>query len=255
MIVGGDSLIGSALSNYWRNENIPAHVSTRQEEKVSNNCPLINLHEPDSFQYLDNYQSAVICAAITDMAECEKTPNKTRAVNVTATIELIKNLSAKKTHIVFLSTNQVFDGEMPMQKPDAPHGPINEYGKQKAEVENFVINIPNACILRLTKVMHPGMGLLNNWMKSLSNGKPISAFRDMTLSPISINDVIKKINSLIRQKATGIFQLSGAQDITYLEFARTFAKKHGYSPHLVKEGSWKGKLDFTPPKFMSLMNI
>ena len=138
LIIGGDSLIGSTLSSYWHQKNILYHASTRHKEKASDSHPMIDIREIQSFQNLNNYKSAVICAAVTDMAACEIKPIESRAVNVTATIELIKKLINKKTHIVFLSTNQVFDGERPYQKPYAPHNPINEYGRQKAEVEAFL---------------------------------------------------------------------------------------------------------------------
>ena len=91
--------------------------------------------------------------------------------------------------------------------------------------------------------------------KSLSNGQPIFAFSDMSLSPVSINDVIQKIDSLVRQKAKGIFQLSGVKDISYFDFAKEFAKENGFSEKLVREDFWKDKIQFAPPNFTSLVNI
>ena len=255
LIIGGDSLIGSTLSSYWHQKNILYHASTRHKEKASDSHPMIDIREIQSFQNLNNYKSAVICAAVTDMAACEIKPIESRAVNVTATIELIKKLINKKTHIVFLSTNQVFDGERPYQKPYAPHNPINEYGRQKAEVEAFLKYVSSSCILRLTKVIHPGLALLKKWEKTLSNGQPIFAFSDMSLCPVSINDVIQKMDSLVRQKAKGIFQLSGVKDISYFEFAQEFAKENGFSEKLVREDFWKDKIQFAPPNFTSLVNI
>ena len=255
LIAGGDSLIGSALSDYWAKENIPFHASTRQEEKVTNDCPLIDLDNPDSFQRLNNYQSAVICAAITDMAVCENNPIKTRMVNVTGTVELIKRLAQNGTHYVFISTNQVFDGQHPIQKPNLKRKPLNKYGFQKAEVEIFIERLENTCILRLTKVISPELPLLKNWLAILSKGEPISAFIDMTLSPISLNQVIKKIDLLVRKRASGIFQLSGRNDISYYEYAKVFAKENGFSSKLVKTDSCKDKLQFIHPKFTSLENI
>ena len=255
LIVGGDGLIGSALSDYWVKNNILFHASTKHKNRVSDYRPLIDLNNTNTFQNLKIYKSAIICAAITDIKECEKNPGKTRKVNVVGTVKLIKKFVEKGSHIVFLSTNQVFDGQHPMQNPNAARKPTTEYGKQKTEVESFVKNISNACILRLTKVMYPGMELLNKWMKSLSNGKPISAFTDMTLSPISINDVIIKIDSLVRQKAIGIYQLSGERDISYFEFAQEFAVSNGYSEKLVVKDSWENKLPFIPPVYTSLVNV
>ena len=255
LVVGGDSQIGTVLSNYWLENNIPFHTSTRYKKMVADNCHLIDLNNTGTFQNLKIYKSAIICAAVTDIAECEKNPNRTRKINVEGTVELVKQFSRKGTHILFLSSNQVFDGQHPMQKPNAPRSPITEYGRQKVEVEAFLENLSNVCILRMTKVIHPGLEILRKWKKSLSEGQPILAFTDLSVSPISINDVVKKIDILARQKASGIFQISGGNDISYFEFAKEFAITNGFPKELVKKDSYKKKLKFTPPKFTSLINI
>ena len=166
LIVGGDSAIGTALSKYWENRKILFHSSTRHKELQSDSRPVYDLANTRTFKKLLDYDSAVFCAAITDMLACEHKPKKTRSVNVSGTIDLIKKLSINKTHILLLSSNQVFDGKYPFQHCCTPRNPINEYGKQKAEVEEFIENIPNSCILRLTKVLHPDLRLLKNWKKS-----------------------------------------------------------------------------------------
>ena len=255
LIISGDSTIGHALSNYWSDRKIPFHASSRSMVNASEKGPLIDLAEKDTFRNLNDYQSAVLCAGVSNMLSCENNPSKTRFINVTGTITLMTKLTKKGTHIVFLSTNAVLDGKYPNQKPDTTRNPINEYGKQKAEVEVFIDNLSNACILRLAKVIHPGLTLFKKWEQSLSNGQPIFAFKDMTLSPVNIDDVIKKIDTLVKQKATGIYQLSGARDITYYEFAQDFAEMNGYSRNLVTKDTWEGKLGSEPPKYTSMLNV
>jgi hypothetical protein len=69
LVIGGDSQIGSALSDYWHENNIPFHATTRHKKKVSDNRLIIDLNNIDTFQNLKIYKSAIICAAITDIAE------------------------------------------------------------------------------------------------------------------------------------------------------------------------------------------
>ena len=254
LVVGGDSQIGLALSDFWRENNIPFHASTRHKGTVSNNCPLIDLNNVETFKNL-KYKSAIICAAITDIAECENNPNKTRKVNVEGTIKLVNQFSKKGIHIVFLSSNQVFDGEHPFQNSNAARNPITEYGRQKAETEIIIERLPHTCVLRLTKVIHPDLPILKNWEEKLSIGEKIYAFSDMTLSPISIEDVVTKIDNLVRNRSEGIFQLSGNFDISYYEFAQKFTKEHGFPKKLVIKNSWKNILTYAPPKFNSLVNV
>ena len=163
LIVGGESTIGAALSNFWTEKNIPFRASTRNTELLLNSRLFIDLSQPHTFSDISGYKSAVICAAITEMSVCENNPIETKSVNVSGTIELIKRLSSINTYVLFLSTNQVFDGKHPNRKPDASRNPISEYGRQKAEVEIFIGSIPNAGVLRLSKVILPDLELLIKW--------------------------------------------------------------------------------------------
>jgi dTDP-4-dehydrorhamnose reductase len=255
LIVGGDSLIGSALADYWSEMNNLFHSSTRNKGKVSINRPLIDLSDIKTFRQLDKYSSVVICAGITSVEECEKNPEKAAEINVNSTIDLIKKLSLSKTHIVFLSTNHVFDGQNQLERPDSVRNPITQYGRQKAKVEVFIEKQPNTSIIRLTKVIHQDLPLIKDWIIKLSNRDSIYAFKDMMLSPIKIEEVIKKINLIVQKRSKGIFQISGRKDISYYELAQQLAKENGYSPLMVKKDSWKNKLNFTPPNFTNLYRV
>ena len=42
LIIGGDSTIGQALSDYWNEKRVPHNSSTRREEQVSENRPFVD---------------------------------------------------------------------------------------------------------------------------------------------------------------------------------------------------------------------
>lgn len=77
-------------------------------------------------------------------------------------------------------------------------------------------------MLRLTKVIHPGLPLLKQWQASLQSGQPIEAFADMYLAPISMGEVVLRIDNLIRNRESGIFHLSGECDVSYYCFAKEY---------------------------------
>ena len=134
------------------------------------------------------------------MEQCEENKVNTRKINVRGVKNLIKILSNNKIHIVFLSSNAVFDGKKPYVESTDKHCPINEYGQQKAEIEKFILEkIPNASILRLTKIIHQEMKLLTGWSKKLKNNQKIYAFSDLTFSPISLEKVLHKISLLSKK--------------------------------------------------------
>ena len=124
----------------------------------------------------NHYNAVVFCAADTKLADCEEHPEVTAKINVEATIALANFLRLRGAHLLLLSTNQVFDGSLPNRKVSEQVCPVNEYGRQKAEAERLILQMPRSAVLRLTKVVHSDLPLLKQWESSLQAGQPIEAF-------------------------------------------------------------------------------
>jgi dTDP-4-dehydrorhamnose reductase len=88
-------------------------------------------------------------------------------------------------------------------------------------------------VLRLGKVVAPVMPLIENWAAALTAGQPVSAFRDMPLAPTPIDLVARAIGALMRDRASGVYQLTGPRDASYAELGRFFADRLGADPALV----------------------
>ena len=223
LIVGGDSAIGKELSLYLKTKKIPHCSSTRQFKLISEYRPYIDLAK-NEWKDLDkyNFDAVVFCAAITKLSVCEEFPNLTHEVNVRGTSALAKYLIERGSRILLLSTDKVFDGSKMKYFSKDQVKPICEYGRQKVEVEKIILGTPNSVILRLTKVIHPGLPLLIKWSNELQMGRAIYAYTDMYLSPISIEKVIKKIEQLLSKKMTGIIHLYGDEEVSYYNFAKQY---------------------------------
>jgi dTDP-4-dehydrorhamnose reductase len=143
--------------------------------------------------------------------------------------------------VLFLSTNQVFDGSVPNVPADAPHAPQSEYGWQKARAEEALLELmahgAPVAILRLAKVVSGSMPLIDDWARKLAAGQPIRAFNDLTLAPTPTQMVCAAIGALLEDRADGIFQLTGPRDVTYAEVGRFLAAHLGADPALVEETS------------------
>jgi dTDP-4-dehydrorhamnose reductase len=92
-------------------------------------------------------------------------------------------------------------------------------------------------ILRLSKVVSPGMALVAGWVDALIAGKPIRAFADMTMAPTPTALVVAAIAALMADRRAGIFQLTGPRDVAYAEVGRFLARRLGADAALVAEGS------------------
>jgi len=254
LIIGGDGSLGKNLSSYWGEKEIKFHSSTRRSELASETRPFIDLEDPNSINLLCKYDVVVLLAAISKLSYCEENPILSRKTNVINTYKIAKLLSETKAYILFISSNQVFDGTVPFVGYDNVRMPVNEYGRQKVEVEDLISKLPKYGILRLTKVIHHELELLIDWENKLKNGIDIYAFDDMSLAPVYITDVLSKIDNIIKNKSNGVFQCASDQDISYYDFAMKFAKEKGFSSKNIKRVSCKNRdILFSIPKYTSLM--
>jgi dTDP-4-dehydrorhamnose reductase len=223
LVVGGDSLVGSVLRAHCRALGLRVEGSSR---RPGSQALSFDLSDPDftPFEHT-NYDTAFICAAVTDMRACQDDPGLTRQVNVVNTIELMRRLADRGTHMVFLSSSQVFDGEMPAPAEDAATAPKNEYGAQKLAVEQAIARheLP-AAVLRVTKILaaHP-VGVFKGWFEALAKGNPIQAATNMALSPVMVDDVAEAAARLASARHRGIWHLSARDEVVYFEAARLMA--------------------------------
>ena len=195
---------------------------------------------PERWPTLPSCNAAVLCAAITSLEKCRQDPAGTRSVNVLHTLELARRLAARGCFVVFISSNLVFDGTRPNRKPDEPHCPQNEYGSQKAEAEKGLLGLGcPVAIVRLTKVFHPNLPVLQKWIASLDSGQPVRPFTDMVCSPITLDATVNAIAQVAGRRKGGIWQLSGSKDISYANIARQIARLRNYQPSLVQPTSAK----------------
>jgi dTDP-4-dehydrorhamnose reductase len=226
LIVGGDGTIGHELAQYLAAEGHEVVATTRRRDRVSATSIFLDMAEAHG--RLPQVDVAVICAAMTSFSDCRNRPELARQINVTAPVALCEQLALFGTRVVLLSTSAVFDCLTPLMKATERPTPRSIYGRLKTEAEEGALAFGDTVtVLRLTKIVRRGAGVLNRWINELKNGQTVSAFEDHGLSPISLGDAVDAIGALIERGASGIYQVSGAADITFEEAARHLAVRIG----------------------------
>jgi dTDP-4-dehydrorhamnose reductase len=184
------------------------------------------------------YEYAILAAAVTGLARCELDKAFTRARNVTGTLELGRQLAAEGITPIFFSSDNVFDGRAGGYDDEAPTRPLNEYGTQKAEVEQ---RLPEVCggrclILRLGKVFGLTRGdrtLLDEMADRLLRGEEVAAARDQIFCPLLIGDLVRAVLGLQAVNACGLFNVCGEAS-SRLDLARTLAHALSADPARVR---------------------
>jgi dTDP-4-dehydrorhamnose reductase/2-polyprenyl-3-methyl-5-hydroxy-6-metoxy-1,4-benzoquinol methylase len=232
LIVGGDGLIGRALAERLVRAGKTVLRTTLLPEPGAEafdlSCDADNWTPPRPISV------AFLLAAIPSLEFCRTHPAESRAVNVTGTLAVVDTLARQGALVVFPSTNLVFDGTTPQQTADSPFNPRTEYGRQKAEVEGRLRELPEACVVRLTKVLAPSAPLLIQWAAALQAGQPIRPFADMVMAPVPLELVVEAMVRIAALRLRGVVQISATEDITYEQAARHVADRLGADQSLVQ---------------------
>ena len=240
LIVGVDSQIGSYLNLHLKRIGYQLFGTTRRVNSLQKSKKIIYLDlSKDSFHNSsEHFDVAIICAGITDINFCEKNASISHLINVENTIKTIEFLLHKKTQVIFLSSNSVFDGTRSFYRYFDQTKPVNEYGRFKVVVENYFQNF-NFSVLRLTKVLTVDAKFIKIWNDSLLKDEKITAFKNHFISPITLEQVGEAVYQLIGLNETQslelgkIFQLGSNLELSYLDFANNYFKNNTKALNLI----------------------
>ena len=241
LVVGGDGLIGEAVTQYWESLGHTVLSSTRRRDQVSANKPYLNLSDVDSLDNLPDVEVVVLAAGVAHVNDCEDDPVASRKINVDGVIRVSRRFMKNSAHLIYISSSQVFDGSIPSRDPNDEVCPKSEYGQQKVDVENELSKYLRTSILRVSKISPPPLKILSDWEANLVCGKEIHPFFDMFLAPVALTVVVERINEIASEHLYGIHHLSGDKLISYVDLAKNFAMSIGASLDLVKPISKSGQ--------------
>lgn len=255
VVIGYDSFIGRAIFGYLKRSGVQVVGTTRRREKAKSNGVFLDLsQETCSWQLPLSIKTAVICAGVTKLSTCMSDPFGTARVNVERILTLIDHLIRNNVFVVYLSSDQVYDGSVPYRRAEDSPCPKTEYGKQKAAVEGQINSWDKAiAIVRLTKVIGPCDQLFTSWINDLLRGKIVRPFIDMSIAPIPLSSVVAILKLIIDGRMSGIIQISGDRDVSYSDALQMGAQLLDIELELVQPAK-AGDLGYTEylPTYTSL---
>jgi len=235
LITGASGLVAGALSARLAAGGWRVLATTRRRGDVSADWPFLDLAEGEAAgRDLPAADAVVLAAAEARLGACEDEPERTRRLNVAGNLAVARRACAEGAFVLFLSSDKVFDGRVPFRRRGDAPCPSSEYGRQKAAAEADVLALPRGAVLRLSKVLAPGLALLAEWEGSLRAGRPVTPFLDMFLAPVDTQLVAELAARILEERAPGIWQASGREERSYAGLALAVAGRLGADSRLVR---------------------
>ena len=246
LITGGTGLLGKGLaesilpdfrliSTHLRDYSVPR--SNNVEYIV---LDVINIRSVKILFEKYEFDCVVHAAGIANVDYVETHYEESFRSNVESTQNIISVCRESGCHMIYVSTNAVFDGtEAPYNETSNPN-PINKYGKIKLECERIVSeSLKNFTIFRpiLMYGWHYPQSRQNpaTWIiEKLSKDQTINMVTDIYENPLYNVQCGEILWQIILKKPLGIIHAAGGEIVNRYEFAVKLAEVFGFSYSLIR---------------------
>jgi len=166
-------------------------------------------------------------AALTNVDLCEKDKTLAWEVNVEATKSVVRASRVVKAHLIYVSTDYVFDGERGLYKESDIPSPINYYGMTKLIAEELVRSADILYTIVRTSAIYGVGGSKKSFAEyvaeRVTRGEKVKALTDQYLSPIYNADLAEAIAEASTLKPMGTYHVAGER-VSRFEFAVKIAE-------------------------------
>lgn len=182
-----------------------------------------------------HFDFCINCSAYTAVDKAEDEDDKAMAVNFTAVKNLAHILAGKKTFLIHISTDYIFDGKhyKPYTETD-PTSPQSVYGLSKLKGEKSVFESPVDAIIIRTSWLYSGYG--NNFVKTIlrlaKERDMLNVVADQVGTPTYAGDLAKAILEIIDSNKLNpgkqVYHFSNEGITSWYDFARAIVDESGF---------------------------
>ena len=236
LLIGAAGLVGGHLLGALHGREV---VATYHRSVVAGGVAL-DVTDRDAVRRLvtETRPGVVLLAAADPYVErCEREPAATRRVNVDGTRRVAEAAAEAGSTLVVFSSEYVFDGTRDAYAEEDVTGPLNEYGRQKVELEQIAAASGPHLICRTSGVFG-AEDLRKNFVfqvvDALRDGREFTVPSDQVITPSDAVSLARSVVELLDREARGLFHVAGPERLPRLDFARRVARAFALDTALLR---------------------
>lgn len=243
LITGATGMLGRATFERLSREP-GASVSGLCHSRVSPGLHQADLTDLDSIApLLDSLapDAIVHTAAIRKPDEFAASAASSRRLNVDATAAIARWIAAHPAaHLVYISSDYVFNGTAAPYSTDAPLHPANSYGQSKADGELVLRDIAPAqsAILRVPILYGDVVSLdessVTSVITAVQKRSPVVLDDWAIRYPTHVADVADILAQMVSRRLVGTYHWSGLEPFTKYDMGLEIARQIGSDPALLR---------------------
>jgi dTDP-4-dehydrorhamnose reductase len=236
LLIGAGGLVGRHLRQALSG---PAVTATYHAGPLDGGIALdITDHEAVRRTIRDTKPDVVVLAAAEAYVErCEREPAATRLVNIEAPQVIAAESKALGALLVVFSSEYVFDGTAGGYAEPDERRPINEYGRQKVELEDLTLATGHGLVCRTSGVFGADPRRKNfvlQLVDRLRAGQSFDVPSDQLITPTYAPALAGAVAKLVKRGQTGIVHVAGPRILDRYAFAQLIADAYGLPAALIR---------------------
>lgn len=254
LIIGANGSLGKAFARLCEIRGIAYELLAREQFDIA------SMGSMEKYLETTKPWAIVNAAGYTNIEQAETSPQQCFRDNTLGAVLLSQICKSGNIKLLTFSTDQVFNGlkKNPYVEND-PTAPLNRYGESKRMAEEFILkNNPDSLIIRSCFFFNPWSNddLLSAILKSSSYpDKEIYLPSDIIISPTYIPDLVNQALDLLIDNESGIWHLSGPDEMSHFSFIQLALNIAGKSyKHIIPTPFGKLKFRAERPSYSVLMS-
>jgi dTDP-4-dehydrorhamnose reductase len=212
-VVGGHDVVGTQLS-----DGVPELVRL----DLLDDAALTELA-------LGPFDLVVHAAGLVDLVPAEAQPQLAWRMNVRSVEVLLTALERSRAKLVFLSSDNVFDGTRETCRERDEPSPINVYGETKVAAERLVLRDPRHLVLRIP-MLYGASPFSNTFLGRFARPRTLAQV-DVVCAPLYLPSLAAGIPDLWER--AGLLHLGGAEVVTRFELMSRIQAALGLASEVV----------------------
>ncbi|HEV7662787.1 MAG TPA: NAD(P)-dependent oxidoreductase [Chloroflexota bacterium] len=240
VVLGGSGFVGSRLVELWRRDPAVEVIAPTHTE-------LDVLDAQQLTSYIERTQAGAVVnlAAWADVdgaeAEAGDTHGRVHALNADYPGALAALCQARRTYLLHISTDYVFDGTLAARpyREDDQVNPLCWYAVTKAAGERRVLEAyPGACVARIEMPFSgldlPKKDVARIFQARLEAGQTIAGVVDQNITPLFLDHAARAIGLLIESRCSGIMHVASTTSTTPYAYAQAVAARLRLNSDLIQ---------------------
>jgi len=186
------------------------------------------------------FDAVIHAAGIASVDYVEKHYAESLESNIVGTLNITSACRKNGIHLVYISTNAVFDGTKAPYLESDPLRPINKYGQIKAECERLVQETLTRFTIARPILMYGWNHVVSRpntatWIyDKLMRGETVQIVKDVYENPLFNLQCARALWAVVRKQPSGVFHVAGKDVVNRYQFALKIAEVFGLDASLLK---------------------